>query len=107
MAACVYCSVYWLQLEEKRAALADATLTERTAKAVLVAATAAARRGRLLSSAERADAERSVSEPDAWAADQETARRERAKACLQHCRKRQLWLCPQRAVQSCAWLLPC
>ncbi|KAK9844034.1 hypothetical protein WJX81_002489 [Elliptochloris bilobata] len=68
------------QLEQRRAALAEAAQGERAAKAVLVAATAAARQGRLLSDAERADAERSVRQPEQWAADQEAKRAAQAQA---------------------------
>lgn len=69
-----------MQLEERRAAQAAASQTERAAKAVLVAATAAARQGRVLSDAERADAERSVRQPEEYAADQESKRAAQAQA---------------------------
>ena len=70
-----------MQLEERRAAQAAASQTERAAKAVLVAATAAARQGRLLSDAERTDAERSVRQPEQWAADQEAKRAAQTQVC--------------------------
>ena len=74
---------YWCagaQLEQRRTQLAEESLAERAAKAVLEAATAAARQGRTLDDAGRRDAERSVRAPDEWAAEQEAARSQRAQA---------------------------
>ena len=47
-----------------------------------MAATAAARRGQVLTDAERADAERSVRQPEQYAADQESKRAAQAQARL-------------------------
>ena len=78
MLTCYWCAA--AQLEQRRAQLTEVTLAERAAKAVLEAATAAARQGRTLDDAARRDAERSVRAPDEWAAEQEATRSQRAKA---------------------------
>ena len=93
-----------MQLEERRAAQAAASQTERAAKAVLVAATAAARQGRVLSEAERADAERSVRQPEEYAADQESKRAAQAQVRSVH-QRRSVSACSRCASRACggAW----
>lgn len=85
-----------LQLARLREAVQGAQRREAAAKAVLAAATAAAREGRSLSAEERADAEKPILFPEQYAAEQERKRAADEQVCTSRV---------QSSCDSVLWLL--
>ena len=89
-------ALFWIcvaQLERLQSAADAAQKQEAAARAVLAAATEAARQGRLLSDEGRATAEAPILAPERWAAEQERKRGAAQQASLFTC----FLLCANRA----------